>query len=219
MGVILASAIITKAQTIIQDATGVRWPETELLGWINEGQREIVLLKPDSSVRNESKILIAGTKQSIPADGIVLISVVRNMGTTGTSPGKAVRSINRQILDEQVPDWHAATAASSAAYCVYDGRNPKVFYVYPPQPAVSPGYVELIYSAAPADMATVSSAITIDDIYSGSLLDYCLFRAYSKDANYAGNNEMAMAHYQKFVETLSLKEKIEGATEMTSGER
>ena len=219
MGTIIASTVITKAQTIIQDATGVRWPETELLGWINEGQREIVLLKPDASVKNESKVLVAGTKQSIPNEGIVLISVVRNMGAAGTTPGKAVRPINRQILDEQVPDWHAATAASSVAYCVYDGRNPKVFYVYPPQPAVAPGYVELIYSAAPTDMALSSSAITLDDIYSGSLLDYCLFRAYSKDADYAGNNERALAHYKKFVETLSLKEKIEGATEMTSGER
>lgn len=213
MGTLLASSIISKAQIIIQDTTGVRWPDTELLGWLNEGQREIVMLKPDASVKNESLALVAGTKQAIPSSGIILISVVRNMGVNGTTPGNAVRSIKRNVLDEQLPNWHASTASAVVIYVVTDPRNPKVFYTYPPQPAVNPGQVEIIYSAAPTDVAAVGNAISIDDIYSGSLLDYCLFRAYSKDAEYAGNENRAMAHYQKFMETLGAKEKVESATE------
>lgn len=219
MGTILASAIIAKAQTIIQDTTGVRWPETELLGWLNEGQRELVMLKPDASVKNESVLLVAGTKQTIPASGTILLSVVRNMGANGTTPGMAIRSIKRNVLDEQLPNWHASAASASVSYVVTDGRNPKVFYVYPPQPAVSPGQVEIVYSSSPADIAAVGSPVTIDDIYSGSLLDYCLFRAYSKDAEYAGNENRAVSHYQKFTETLGLKEKVESATELTSQAR
>lgn len=215
MGTLLASSIISKAQIIIQDTTGVRWPDTELLGWLNEGQREIVMLKPDASVKNESLALVAGTKQTIPSSGIILISVVRNMGVNGTTPGNAVRSIKRNVLDEQLPNWHSSAASATVIYVVTDPRNPKVFYTYPPQPSATPGQVEIVYSAAPTDVGAVGNAISVDDIYSGSLLDYCLFRAYSKDAEYAGNQNRAVAHYQKFMETLGAKEKVESATEAT----
>lgn len=209
MGTILASAVILKAQTIIQDITGVRWPESELLGWLNEGQRELVMLKPDAYVKNESVLLVTGTKQAIPASGILLISVVRNMGTTGTTPGAAIRPIARNVLDEQLPNWHASTANAVAVYSITDLRDPKTFYVYPPQPATGQNRVEIVYSASPPDVAATTNAITIDDIYTGSLLDYCLFRAYSKDAEYAGNANRAISHYQKFRDTLGLKVKAE----------
>lgn len=219
MGTLLASAIIANAQTIIQDTTGVRWPAPELLKWLNEGQRELVMVKPDAYVKNESVLLVTGTKQAIPASGILLISVVRNMGTTGTTPGLAIRSIKREVLDEQLPNWHASTASAAASYVVSDPRDPKNFYVYPPQPATGQGRVEIVYSASPPDVAAEANAINIDDIYSGSLLDYCLFRAYSKDAEYAGNANRAAAHYTKFRETLGLKAKGENDTEAKSQAR
>lgn len=216
MGTILASAVITKAQTVIQDVTGVRWPDTELLGWLNEGQREIAMLKPDSSVTNSSVQLVAGTKQAIPANGVTLISVVRNMGANGTTPGGAIRPIDRIVLDEQLPGWHTETANAATVYSCHDPRNPKVFYTYPPQPTVAPGQVEIVYSVSPTDIAATSAAISLDDIYSGSLLDYVLYRAYSKDVEYAGNEGRAVAHYKKFIDTLMLKEQAEEKTEQKS---
>lgn len=218
MGTILASKIIGNAQTIIQDKTGVRWPGEEMLGWLNEGQREIVLLKPDTNVVNESVQLVAGTKQSIPDTGIVLIGLVRNMGNDGNTPGNAIRTIERTILDEQIPDWHSGQSDASAAYLIFDPRDPKSFYVYPPQPE-QPGYVEIVYSSSPGAVAAETNTITLDDIYSGSLLDYILFRAYSKDAEYAGNGERAMSHYKKFVDTLSIKDQVEAANEVKTRAR
>lgn len=49
MGTIIARTVIEKVQTILQDKTGVRWPaEDELLGWLNDGQREVVIFKPNA---------------------------------------------------------------------------------------------------------------------------------------------------------------------------
>ena len=66
MGTILASAIVDKAEIILLDDTNVRWASTELLAYLNEGQRAIVLLKPDTNVTTDSYPLVEGTKQSIP---------------------------------------------------------------------------------------------------------------------------------------------------------
>lgn len=204
MATITAQEIVDRAGVLIQDATNVRWPESELLDWLNDGQREIVLVRPEAHSTNTAVQLAEGTKQSIPADGISLLDIVRNMGTDGVTPGNAVRIIDREVLDAQRPDWHTEAAAASVKHYMYDGRNPKNFYVYPPQPAVSQGYVELVYASSPTDCALVD-AIKVDDVYANALLDYILYRAYSKDAEYAANAPRAVGHYQAFMQSLGVK--------------
>jgi hypothetical protein len=206
MGTILASAVIGKASTIIQDSSNIRWPQSELLGWLNDGQREVVNVKPSASVTNASVQLTAGsTKQTIPAQGIMLIDVVRNMGAAGSTPGNAVRIVSREILDAQTPTWHSdANVPGDIKHFVFDPRDPKTFYTYPKAPATA-WYVELIYSSSPTDCATVSTAISIDDIYATALMNYVLFRAYSKDTSYAQNAQLAANYYTLFLNGIGVK--------------
>jgi hypothetical protein len=91
---------------------------------------------------------------------------------------------------------------------MFDDRDPKHFYVYPPQPAANPGYVEIIYSSAPS-AASADGNISIDDVYANALLDYILYRAYSKDADYAANNQRALGHFQAFQLSLQKKDIVE----------
>ena len=208
MATVTVSSVISKVQTILQDTTGIRWPDTELLGWINDGQREIVLYKPNSFVKNTGVQLTTGTKQTLPADGVQLIDVVRNLGTTGGSPGRAIRITMREILDSQVPGWHYATPAAEVKHYMYSNLDPKTYYVYPPQPASGQNYVELIYGAAPTE-CSLGGTITLDDIYQTILVDYCLYRAYSKDTEYAADQNRAATHQNAYIAALTGKAKVE----------
>ena len=208
MATITVASVINKVQTILQDTTGIRWPDAELLGWINDGQREIVLYKPNAFVMNKAVKLMPGTKQSLPADGVQLIDVVRNMGTEGASPGRAIRITMREILDSQVPGWHAATGELEVKHFVYSMLDPKTFYVYPPQPAASQNYVEIVYAAAPTECA-LGGTITLDDIYQTILVDYSLYRAYSKDTEFAADQNRAKVHQDAYLTALTGKAKVE----------
>lgn len=216
MATIQVNNVINRAGTLIQDATNVRWPTAELLDWLNDGQREVVLHHPEASVKNTSVSLATGaSKQSLPADGILLVDVIRNMGAAGATAGRAVRMTSREVLDAQKPTWHSdANALGYIQHFVYDPRDPKNFYVYPPAPATA-WYLEIIYSAAPTD-CVAGGVIQIDDIYSNALLDYVLYRAYSKDAEYAANAQLAIAHYQAFAGALGIKTQI-GISRSPSG--
>jgi len=206
MATIITQTIIDRAETIIQDTTNVRWPAAELLNWLNDGQREIVLLKPEASVVNASvQLTAAKTKQTLPAAAITLLDVTRNMGSNGTTDGDAIRLVSREVLDAQSPDWHTHTnTGGKIQHYVFDPRDPKTFYVYPKAPATA-WYVELVYSASPTEITNPATAISIDDIYANALLDYVLYRAYSKDAEYAGNAQRAVGHYQAFVGSITGK--------------
>lgn len=211
MATTTVSSLLNRAAVILQDPTNIRWPQAELVDWLNDGQREIALYKPNAFVKNAAQQLVSGTKQSLPSDGVSLIDVVRNLGTDGQTAGNAVRMVSREILDAQVPGWHAGAASASVKHFVYTPLDPKTFYVYPPQPVTGMGYVEMIYVASPTN-AAIGGTITLDDIYVSALLNYVLFRAYSKDAEYAANAQLATAYYTQFQGILQGKVSAEGAS-------
>lgn len=203
MPTITAQSIISKAQILAQDTTGVRWPASEWLGWLNDAQREIAIARPNSFTKIASVPLVAGTKQSIPSDGIMFIEYYRAMGAAGTTPGSSARKVDRRLLDSQIPSWHTATATAAPQHYIFDPLAPKTFYVYPP----STGGVqaEILYSASPTDVAAAANTISLDDIYATVILDYLLYRAYSKDSEFVGNAERALVYRKAFEGAIGLK--------------
>ena len=209
MGTILASAVIAKAQVILSDSDGDQWLEADLLTWLNEAQIEAVILKPDIHIETKVITLVAGTAQSTPTGVLIPVDIVRNMGEDGATPGLPVVKLRKEILDEMLPTWHTATADSTVKFVIANKKSPKIFHVYPPQPTADFGSLETICSTKPTAIATSGDTITIDDEYEGPLVDYLLYKAYSMDADYAGETGRAMAHYAKFAGTLGAKEQGE----------
>jgi len=210
-------SVIDRVQTTLQDTTGVRWPVVgELVLWINDAQREIALLKPDASAKNTTITLSTGTKQEIPSDGNRLLRAVRNMSAASNGVGKrAVRLVQREVLDAQTPDWHDPTVTGDAAHTatvkhyVYDEQNPRNFYVYP---GISgSAYLEIIYSANPSQVGQ-NDNLDIPDIYANAVMNYVLYMAYMKDADYAGNNQRAASHFQIFTTSITGKGQVDALT-------
>jgi hypothetical protein len=218
MGTILGRAVVEKAQKITQDTTGIRWPLDEMLGWLNSAQREIVLVRPDSNSATVKFQLVAGTKQTRPTGALRMLDVIRNMGTDGETPGRAIRLVEREILDSQIPDWHAATLANATVkHWVYDEREPTTWWCFPPQPTNGRGFVDSSVSKNPTNctlkdvkdpetgvLGTVDTVISLDDIYENPLIDYQIFRAQSKETKYA-NSGKADAALQRFYTSLGVK--------------
>ena len=202
--------IADKAELLLQDETNVRWTETELLGWINSGQREIAIAKPNALTSNTTMQLTASsTKQVIPATGIQLMEVVRNMGADGLTPGRAITGIDRGVLDKTIPTWHSdANSSGDVKHFTADPRDPKTFYVWPKAPATAL-YVELVMAISPTPLATMADTIVFDDIYETVLIDYVLYRAYGKDSKHTANMERSTNHYQAFQNALGLKSRGE----------
>lgn len=212
MGTILASKLIADAQLVLQDKNGVRWTPAELLSWLNAAQREIVIFKPTAFVKNLAVKLVAGTKQTLPADAVQFMDITRNMGVDGVTPGRAVRLVERETLDAARPGWHTDTASATVRHFIYNPLDPLTVYVYPPQPAAGQGYVEQVYGASPADVATANDPITLGNIYASAMTDYMLYRAFLKDSEYADANR-AGTHRTAFNNAIAGKATVENAVE------
>jgi len=207
-GTLTGANLLNRIKDTLQDTTSVRWPEAELLRYINDAQREIVNLRPESSATTASVQLTTGTKQTLPSAGLRLIKIVRNMSAAGGSAtGKrAIRIVNPDILNTQEPDWHDPTVSGDAAHTaivkhyMFDEDDPRNYYVYPG--VAGNAFVEVVYSASPTDLSSASSTIGVDDIYANAIIDFVLYRAYMKDAEYAGNAQRAGQHYQLFTSSV-----------------
>lgn len=216
MGTLSDAAAITRIATVLQDPSNIRWPADELRLWISDAQREIAAYKPDALVRTAVHPLVAGSRQTLPADGFLLVDVVRNMGTGGATPGSAPRLVSREILDAQLPGWHTTAPAAEVQHFVFDAANPQVFYVYPPQPATNQGSLELVYAAAPGEVAPGGN-LDLGDTWLPAIVNYVLHRAYSKDAEYAGNAERAALYLQAFVGQMTGRSGAESALDPNRG--
>jgi hypothetical protein len=217
---IAAQSIIRRCVETLQDTTSIRWAVAELVRHLNDGQREIIVHRPDAMVTNAPHTLAAGSRQTLPANGTKLMEVVRNSGGNK----RAVRLCAREILDASVPGWHNLTGVTEIVHFMFDPRDPKTFYVYPPA-AASGASLDIVYSALPSDVAepaagtdytAVTGNISVPDIYGNVLQDYILYRSYTKDSQYAGNAARAATHYGAFANALGIEIKATVAVAPTS---
>jgi len=208
-GTITGANLLLRIEDTLQDTTNVRWPEAELLRYINDAQREVVNLRPESSADHSNVQLVTGTEQAIPDVALRLIKVVRNMSAAGGSAtGKrAIRLVEADILNTQEPDWHDPTVTGDAAHgttpkhYIFDEDDPRRYYVYP---GISGNaYIEIVTARSPTDLANTSATIYVDDIFANAIIDFVLYRAYLKDAEFAGNAQRATGHFNLFMTSLS----------------
>ena len=72
-------------------------------------------------------------------------------------------------------------------------------------------YLEIIYSANPSTVAQ-NGNLSIPDIFANAVMNYVMYMAYMKDAEYAGNQERASSHYNLFLTSVTGKTQIDGIT-------
>lgn len=228
---ILAKDVLHRVSVQLTDVPNlagqfVRYTELELVEWLNDGQRVIAKYLPQACSRLDAIKLTAGTRQSIEkilaaniknGDGTAsmnqygksLLDVIRNMGSDGVTAGRAVRVIEREMLDASNPKWHTETTSTEILEYAFDPRTPKYFYVYPGVQAAAALWLEISYLANPVDVPYVADSmrlggassvlISIDDQYVDDLVNYIVARGHFKEAEVAGNVQLASGYINLFV--------------------
>jgi hypothetical protein len=213
-----AKGILDRAGRVLLDETNVRWPLPELRLWLNDAIREIAVVKPTAYSQSIIMSLSVGTLQRLPDGYFSVMRVSRNLKTTAESPrlgSDAIRTVDLQVLEVSSPHWHDSTKVKfkkTVKNVAYDARDPRAFFVYPGNDGT--GIVEAIVAKIPAyvpapgsdadQIASYDFDIDVQDHYASALLDYVLFRAYSKDSSFAGSAQRAAAYYASFANTLGV---------------
>lgn len=201
---ISVSDITKGVGTLLLDEDHIRWPVAEIIRWGNEAMGAILNRHPQAFSRTVVMSLVAGTKQEIPASGVALLDVVRNMAADGVTPAGAIRRSDRQQLDDADPNWHMMKPKTAVRHFMHDDRQPTVFYVYPP---VNAGVkAEIVHTFLPAQVAETDEDGEFDcrREYTEAVVNYICYRCLAKDADFA-QGQLAASYYQAFEAALGVK--------------
>lgn len=203
-----AARIVSQARVLLQDLAGVRWADAELLAWLNAAQRQVVAVRPDAKAKRADLELTPGFEQTIPTDGIRLLSVLHNVG------GRAITIITRDELNAIDVNWPKSAPRAGVRHYVYDADTPREFDVWPPVPtSTTAAKVRIAYAVLPTDCANVEQEIDLDDIYEGPLTDFICFRAFMGDSDNPQNGARAADHLAAFMQALTGKLQSDQATQ------
>lgn len=232
---LLVKDVLWRVSVLLQDSAPQFqfWGEIELVNWLNDAQDAIAKYLPAQCSRLDTIKLKPGTRQSIdiitpancknqdgqaPAANIYgnrFLAPVRNMGADGLTPGKAVRMVDRDVLDGQDPDWHTR-ADSKVNSVVFDELTPRNFWVTPG--AGANVWLEIAYMAQPQRIpgggaptqeiykvdGGSNATIGIADENMEELVDYVVARANMKDAKFSDTNK-ASFHSARFLGSLNTR--------------
>jgi hypothetical protein len=197
--------IIGRVNTQLVDVAWLRWPKAELLDYYNDAIRAVIIVRPDAGERSELLTCVEGTKQQLPVGANRLLDITRVAG------GRVIRPVPRETLDTQFPDWHFSTGGIEG-YC-YDEQTPRTFYVFPG--TVAGVQLDAVVSRIPESVSISQvdkgAAVSLDELYTNPIIEWMLYRCYSKDSQNGANSQLALQHYQAFNDQLGVKTQAEMA--------
>lgn len=169
-----------------------RWQQAEVFDWIEDGQRTIIQRIPAAGSQTTNITLVDGAKQSIPATWEALLDVDCNK--SGNNRKRSVNRVDKDTLDAVAPGWQQLDQETEVEEYMYNpGRDPRVFWVYPP---VDAGVqIEATGTRRVSAISATTDDLVIQDQFVPALANLVIHRALSKQAEYA-NLGTAGAYYQ-----------------------
>ena len=189
---IVAISVLSTATTTLQDETFVHWTQPELLGYLNDGARALVTLRPDVNTVMAPVVPVAGPRQQLPNEAVTFVDIIGN--TSGKQ--RQITRVDFATLSATMRDWQSEPQSATALHFMYDQRDPRTYYLYPPSNGL--GSIDMLYSAFPAVVTGIGDVLSIDLQWKNALTHYVVARAYSKDAEYGGNAALAAQHMGLF---------------------
>jgi hypothetical protein len=195
---------ITGAHTVLNDVARARYTDANTFLYAQDAVREIAMLRPDLFVTTTNIACVAGTRQSLGADGLYVIDVIGVVG------GRAVTKADLKTLARYNPNWQNDDAGECENWFpLYDDQTKRPqpqFIIYPPASVGQVLTVQHAYDPLATPPSAASETVPLPDQLKPAVEAYIVFRAESVDDEHV-NSGRAAQFYTSFQTILGLSEK------------
>lgn len=208
----LCSVILQNVNFVLDDPNNTKFSLTQKIAAINSALQALVSYRPDAASYTTMMLLVAGTRQTLPSDGVRLLKVIRNRGQSGLSDaGRAIRKADMLVQDALIPDWHETTGQTVIDEYFYDSITPKDFYVYPPAPVSPVIGVDISYVRVLPTITAGTDTLPVDDYFAPAIQEWMLYSIMGSDDEQNPNYAVARSHQSTFFQLLQIKAASDGA--------
>ncbi len=177
-----AQAAIDRARDSLNDpAPGVTWSDAFLRRAATDGQRAVVSAVPRAYAVRQTLTLAANQAvQTLPAGASRLVKLIRNLGTDGSTVGRAITVADESQLDRVDPNWQVSVPKAAIRHYTYDKDVPGIFAVYPrPNAALQ---VDAVVSLVPAELSANADQLVVSDEFLAAVVQWMLAAAWQKNS-------------------------------------
>lgn len=183
----LVSDIKSRVKRQFGDEAAVQVTDADILRWINDGLRDIVM-KNEGVLETSSTTATVASQQdyTLPTNLLVLRNI-RYKRLGDLSFYKLV-GMSLSEFDEYIDGWEGTAYGPSTpvVYTVYGGAL-KLF----PIPQLANETIKLVYSRVPVDVTADGDTPDLPLPYHNAIVDYCLQKAYELDEDWGSADNIA----------------------------
>ncbi|AWK83828.1 DUF6682 family protein [Photobacterium damselae] len=178
--------LIDRVSRELVDPRNARWYRDELTQYLNEAIGVIAAKQP-GLVAKAIDLYVTSSPIDLPSDGYSLLAV-------HSINGIAAQYVLVEKLDHMYPSWQLDKGIPICwTKREYDLKR---FWVYP-QPS-EPVVVSILY-VPEIKISDEEFEISLPNIYEGALVDFVMYRAYSRDGESVSEANKSQQHFQSFL--------------------
>lgn len=186
------SDIITRVQRSFGDESAVQVTEDDIIRWINDAQRAIVLNNPEVLPTIATVDITKGVHEyAFPADLLLLTSIRAKMPDMQSY--QFLPYLNIQEFDRIINGWDGSAFGESGRAFSYTIYNRSIF-LFPTPDKDSTDGLKILYSLRPTEITGTQDALSLAEEYHNAIVTYCMAQANTMDEDY----EAAAIHEAKF---------------------
>lgn len=197
------SDVIIRVQRLFGDQSGVQIDDNDIIRYINDAQREIVMHNEAVLETTTTVNIVAGQNiYAFPTDLLVLRSL--RVQLTSSAGYQYIKYYNLSEFDKVIYSWDGGDFKDKNVliYTLY-GRE---IFLYPtPNVSITDG-LKLLYSTYPTDVALTTDELSVPLEYHNAVLRFCLHRATMQDEDY----QASAIHEQQFLQNVQILSNREG---------
>lgn len=177
----IVSDIMTRVKRQFGDESGVQVTDDDIIRWINDGQRRIVMHNEGLLETTALANLTQGTQDyDLPVDLLIFRALA--LKVNGDTTFRHIKGLDFAKFNEYIDGWDGESQSQGVplVYTLFAGKIR--FYPVPDQ-SVTSG-IKIYYNRKPTDVSSGSDSIDLPLLYHETVATYCLQQAHEMDEDY-----------------------------------
>lgn len=175
------SDILVRVKRNFGDESGVQITDADIIRWINDGQRQIVLMNEGLLENRATSDSVAGQNEySLPADILVLKHI--QFKDQGQDSYFNVKPLNLNDFNAYIDGWDGTTfqRGTPTVYTVFAGK----ILFFPTPDTAQTAAIKVYYNRKPVVVVLTTDTPDLPELYHEALVKHCLTMAYQLDEDW-----------------------------------
>lgn len=190
-GILSVSDIVIRVQRSFGDESAVQVTTDDILRWINDACKEVVMQHENLLQTNGFMDSVVGQQAfDLPADCFSLNAVYYRDNTDESASYYALRFLARPELDQLADGWQGNDYGTGVPQVYSRGPNGELL-LFPAPDTVYTNAIKLVYARYANKVVTTSDPIDLPPYYHSYVEHFCMMKAYEMDEDWESADHKA----------------------------